>query len=300
MLDVVGHMLPQFGQQSKCLPQAWDPEMAGRKPFCEYSRDIMVWSIMNPDFSESQKAAAIVSQLRGAAAEIGREIPAHTLVAGGPINGVIADPMTYVMHILAENYAVLGEEQRLCALTELMTFARRPNEITDHLISRFDAVRLKASQQGQMQVSIQGLTWILLRAVGYTEQQLITLLQPLNGQLPNTLQQYRELLLRIRRMSRVRMQTCGTIFHYNHRAPGCNGYVGGGPRSVNCNIESAPMNIGSALRGRQQDRNDGQHFADSTLSFFGRVNNASTASSSTTAGVFPAWAQPTVSDPQWA
>ena len=132
--------------------------MAERTPFRQYSREILIWSIMNPDLSESRKAAAIVSQLRGAAAEIGREIPANTLVTGGPINGVQADPMTYVMHILAENYAVLGEEQRLHVLTELMTFSRRQGELTDHLISRFDAVRLRASQQGQMQVSIRGLT----------------------------------------------------------------------------------------------------------------------------------------------
>ena len=268
ILSVVGHMMPHWGQQSSRLPPAWGPEMADRKPFREYSRDVMVWSIMNPDLSESRKAAAIVSQLRGAAAELGREIPAQTLVAGGPINGVMADPMTYVMHILAENYAVLGEEQRLHVLTELMTFARRPNEITDHLISRFDAVRLRASQQGQMQVSIQGLTWILLRAIGCSEQQLITLLQPLNGQLPGTLQQYRELMLRIRRMSHI--------------------------------IEGTPMNIGSALRGRQQDRHDGQHFANTVPAFFGQAITADSSSPSTAAHIFPAWAQPTMSDQQWA
>ena len=167
--------------------------MQDRTPFRQNSREVFIWSIMNPDLSESRKAIAIVSQLRGAAAELGREILAATLVNGGPINGIQADPMTYVMHILAENYAVLGEEQRLHVLTDLMTFARRQGEITDHLISRFDAVRLRASQQGQMQVSIQGLTWILLRAIGMSEQQLIILLQPLGGQLPGTLQQYRDL-----------------------------------------------------------------------------------------------------------
>ena len=98
------------------------------------------------------------------------------------------------MHTLAENYAVLGEEQRLHVLTELMTLTRRSGELTDHMLTRFDAVRIRAAQQGQMQLSIPGLTWILLRAVGCNEQQLITLLQPLAGQLPANAVQYRELI----------------------------------------------------------------------------------------------------------
>ena len=101
-----------------------------------------------------------MSQLQGAAAELGREIPANVLIQGGLINGALTDPMTYVMHTLAENFAVLGEEQRLHVLTELMTFTRKPGELTDQLLTRFDAVRTRAAQQGQMQLSIQGLTWI--------------------------------------------------------------------------------------------------------------------------------------------
>ena len=139
--------MPHWGQHTSRLPPAWDPEVQDRTPFRQYSREVLIWSIMNPDLSESRKAAAIVSQLRGAAAELGREILAATLVNGGPINGIQADPMTYVMQTLSESYAVLGEEQRLHVLTELMmTFARRQGEITDHLISRFDAVRFRAGQ----------------------------------------------------------------------------------------------------------------------------------------------------------
>ena len=101
-----------------------------------------------------------------------------------------------------------------------------------------------------------------------SEQQLITLLQPLGGQLPSTLQQYRDLMLRIRRMSHI--------------------------------IEGTPFKIGASLCGRQKDRNDGQHFADANQYFFGSIDNANAPSSSPSVGIFPASAQPAASDNQWA
>ena len=79
LLCALGHMPPHFGQQNNRLPPAWGPEMAERTPSRQYSREVLIWSIMNSDLSDSRKAAAIVSQLRGAAAELRREIPVATL-----------------------------------------------------------------------------------------------------------------------------------------------------------------------------------------------------------------------------
>ena len=130
---------------------------------------------------------------------------------GGPVNGVPTDPLTYIMHLLAENYAQLGEEVRLSSLTELLSFERRAGEMTDELLTRFDAVRMRAVQMGQLDISPQGMSWMLLKAVGVSDSQLLQLLQPLDNQLPATPQQYRDLLQRIRRMAHVMEQRPNNI-----------------------------------------------------------------------------------------
>ena len=55
-------------------------------------------------------------------------LPPQAIINGGIINGNPVDPMTYLMHCLAERYAALGEEANLQALADLMTFDGRPNE----------------------------------------------------------------------------------------------------------------------------------------------------------------------------
>ena len=158
------------------LPPSWSPERQEQYPFRQWVHEVMIWSIMKADLNESRKAAAILSQLRGAAAEFAREIPPQIIVQGGVVNGTPTDPMTYLIHALAENYSALGEEQRLHAMTEMMSFQRKPGELTDQLLTRFDSVRMRAIQQGQLNMSIQGLTWLLLRAIGISDNDLINLL----------------------------------------------------------------------------------------------------------------------------
>ena len=68
----------------------------------------------------------MVQQLRGAANEFSRDIPPGAIIQGGVGNGVWTGPMTYLLHILAEQYGELGEEQHLHSLQELMACSRRP------------------------------------------------------------------------------------------------------------------------------------------------------------------------------
>ena len=82
------------------------------------------------------------------------------------------------MHLLAENYAQLGEEVRLSSLTELLNFQRRSGEMTDELITRFDVARISAAHMGQLDISPHGMSWMLFKAVGITYNQLLQLLQP--------------------------------------------------------------------------------------------------------------------------
>ena len=100
-------------------PPAWGPEMAERYPFKHWARDVLVWSILT-DLGARRKAAAVILQLRGGAQELVRALPPQAILAGGVINGVAVDSMTFLMHALSERYSQLGEESRLSAITELM------------------------------------------------------------------------------------------------------------------------------------------------------------------------------------
>ena len=103
------------------MPPSWSPENAERYSFRKWARDILLWSIVHQDMNESRKAAAVVSVLRGAAQELCAEaVPPLVLVQGGPVNGIQTDPITNVMHLLAENYAQLGEEVRLHLVCRLL------------------------------------------------------------------------------------------------------------------------------------------------------------------------------------
>ena len=95
--------------------------------------------------------------LKGTAYEFCRTIPPMTLIHGGAINGHHVDPLTYIMHALAERFADLGEELRLTSITDLFNFSRQGNERIDELITRFDLIRQRSFDLGQLTMSITGL-----------------------------------------------------------------------------------------------------------------------------------------------
>eukprot|EP00438_Fugacium_kawagutii_P035880 Skav204682 [mRNA] locus=scaffold1284:96116:106049:- [translate_table: standard] len=191
-------------------PPAWGPEQEATHPFRQWSRDILLWSIAS-DMEPARKAAAVMLTLRGAARELTRQIPPQAVVAGGLINGVQVDPLTYLMHALQERFGNLGEEVRVQAITELMSFQRKGNEPIDVLLVRFDSIRSRAADQGGAVVGVQGLAWILLRAIGITDQQLIQLLAPFNGLFPATEAELTQLKTSLRRMGHILERTPGNI-----------------------------------------------------------------------------------------
>ena len=136
-------------------PPSWGPEQAHRHrySFKDWSRDILVWTILSE--LEPCQADAVILQLRGGADEFARGLPPVAIIAVGMVNGVMIDPMAYLMHSLSEKCTQLGEEARLSALTGLMTFAWRPGERIDDLITCFDSVRQRANDAGQLALSVQ-------------------------------------------------------------------------------------------------------------------------------------------------
>ena len=209
---VVGYLcLMMPGTNGQRLPPAWDPSRQSQYPFRQWTQDLLVWSIAT-DMDASRKAALVGMQLRGSAQELFRTIPPAALINGGFVNGAQVDPLTFLLHALSERFAALGDEVRLGAITDLLCFGRRSSyETVDDLLARFDILRQRAFDQGQLTMSITGLVWLLLRAVGVDDTQLIQLLQPFQGRVPQTEAELQALRVQLRRMGHVLEHAPGNI-----------------------------------------------------------------------------------------
>ncbi len=61
-------------------------------------------------FDQPGRAAAIILPARGSAVESARALPAESIIDGGLVNRVQADPVTFLFQQLSEMHACLGEE----------------------------------------------------------------------------------------------------------------------------------------------------------------------------------------------
>ena len=92
----------------------------------------------------------------------------------------------------------------MAAIIELMGFKRHAHENIDALLTRFITVRHRAAQQGAgMVMNIEGYSWLLLKAVGVTPQQLIQLLQRTAMRFPTTEAEFDALQVNLRRIGHV-------------------------------------------------------------------------------------------------
>ncbi|CAL1129607.1 unnamed protein product, partial [Cladocopium goreaui] len=69
----------------------------------------------------------------------------------------------------------------------------------------------RAADQGGAILSVQGITWILLRAIGISDPKLIQLLAPFNGLFPSTEAEYTQLKTNLRRMGHILERTPGNL-----------------------------------------------------------------------------------------
>ena len=84
-------------------------------------------------------------------------------------------------------------------MTEMLAFARKPGGTINALLARYETVRQRAAMEGQFVMSTEGCALQLLRACGIGTQHLLTLLQPFQGQMPQTEQQFHQLCTQLRR-----------------------------------------------------------------------------------------------------
>ena len=197
-----GHGNNQQGPGGR-LPPVWAPDMEPRYTFGQWQRDVLLWTISNEDIEAHRQAAMLLQVLRGGARELTRDLPDNIILQGGMLNGIRVDGMTYIMNLLGERYGQLGEESRLRAIKDLMEFDRRPQERIDDLITRFEVTRQRAAEGGNLVMSVEGLTYKLLRACKVSDHQFMNLLLPTQGRLPQTDRELMNMFSALRRMGHV-------------------------------------------------------------------------------------------------
>ena len=75
---------------------------------------------------------------------------------GGIINGQQLAPVSHLITGLHTRFALLDEESRLSAMTDMLAFSRRPRDGQNALLSRYEVVRQRAAAEGQFVMSIEG------------------------------------------------------------------------------------------------------------------------------------------------
>ena len=105
---------------------------------------------------------------------------------------------------LHARFAPVGEETRLQAMTDLLSFGRRNGEGTNQVLTRCKIVRQRERTEGRFVMSTEGCALQLLRACGVSTNQMMQLLQPFNTNLPANEQQLNALFASMRRMGHLR------------------------------------------------------------------------------------------------
>ena len=183
MCAIIGILCHMMGGGNAIPCPTWDP--AGTTPFRTWVREVQAWlNITSVRMLPPQQAAAIQLSLRGVARELALTIPVAVILNGAVINGVVTAPVTYLLYVLANRFEILEDERSLTSGTHLLDFTSRPNETIDSVLTRFDMARIEARSVGADIPNFHMLSTILLRAVGIPGQQLLNLLQPLGGRMP--------------------------------------------------------------------------------------------------------------------
>ena len=89
------------------------------------------------------------------------------IMTGEMVKGVAVDSVTLLIATLQDRYGPLGEESRMTAMTEIITFRSNPNERTNELLTRFEVARERAASEGNYVMTCEGYSIALLRSTHY-------------------------------------------------------------------------------------------------------------------------------------
>lgn len=214
----VGH---DVGVATLKTPPGWSYENSGMYSLRSWLSDKVLWSTAT-DMEQERQAPAVALVITGAARDLIREIPPQQLRDGVWENGQHVAGLLVLCRTLARHYAPLESELQTRAMSELMGYSRMPGESIDAALTRFEILRRRAAQRGGFFMNATSLSYILLNGLRIKAESWDRLLLPLDGQLPQTDEQFQQLTERIRRVGRI------AEGHFNPpQQQGATGNVGG-------------------------------------------------------------------------
>ncbi len=151
---------------------SWDP--AGQVPFRTWINEVHAWlNVTSSRLTLSAQATAIQRGLRGNARRLAMATPPAAIAMGAAINGVNTDPVTYLLHQIANRYSELEDERTMTMGRAIVDFRRRPDERIDDLLARFDLARADAASVGADLNNVFLHTTYLLQIVGVSTQEVV-------------------------------------------------------------------------------------------------------------------------------
>ena len=209
------------GQATMKTPPGWCVEQAHAYSLRSWLSDLVLWSA-STDVEPQRQGPMAALQITGMARDLVREIPPHILRDGQVDQaGVHTTGLMILAQNLTNRFMPMEAELATRALAELMSFARLNDETLDACLVRFDVLRNRAAQRGGMGMTVQGMSWLLLRGLRINPEMWDRVLTPLDGQLPQNEAQFNQLVERVRRVGRLYEGG----YHHQHRQ-GATGHVG--------------------------------------------------------------------------
>ena len=109
MITTLGTIMLMYNGNENMRGPPWDPN--GRVSFREWMSELMPWLALSQRYlGPSGQAAAIQVGLSGIARTFALTIPPAAIMFGAQINGVDADPVTYIIYMLSNRFAQLEDE----------------------------------------------------------------------------------------------------------------------------------------------------------------------------------------------
>ena len=212
---------PYVGTATLKVPPAWSAERAHWYSLRAWLSDLILWSA-STDVEPARQGPIAALQISGAARELVREIPPNVLQNGrvDPQTGAHTAGLRVLAETLITRYGPLKAEISTRAISELIHIRRMQHEPVDAFLVRFDVLRNRAANRAGMAVNYNGLSWILLNALGIGPDQWDRLLFHNDGRLPENQDEFNLLTDRIRRTGHLHE---GNMFHRGQGATGDTG-----------------------------------------------------------------------------
>ena len=156
----------------------WNPAWRTWYPFRDWVGDVLTWVTLRQDLTPAQMAESLATSLQGEAGFVASTLSSEELARGGQINGVMQDPVTYLLLALVPDFASATDADEMLFRSELFTFRRRWGERIEDLIERFENIRYSYLGAGGPQLPYQAYSWLLLSAANYSPARLRTALIP--------------------------------------------------------------------------------------------------------------------------